>query len=174
MNLAETTSPLVMVKHFGVSLVQAQRAQALLRLGVTEQDVQIAERLMSSTPGEADNVSVSTSPNFLTGMSFFIVAACRACHFRNRRGEKFVGTDTAMTEPTTYERTPLGDTPLLSAFRRIGWIPHSSKKAGKAGNKYGLSRQHMVGYSSRCILILLQTCVAVDRRVDHVCARSVR
>lgn len=65
-SMTETTSPLVMVKRFGVSLAEAQRVQALLRLGVTEQDVQIAERLMSSTPsGEVDHVSVSRSSTFL-------------------------------------------------------------------------------------------------------------
>lgn len=54
MNLPETA----LHKLSGVSLAQAQRVQALLQLGVTEQDVQIAERLMSTTPpGDADKVS---------------------------------------------------------------------------------------------------------------------
>lgn len=36
----------VMAKHFGVTQKQALRTQALLRLGVTDEDVRIAERLM--------------------------------------------------------------------------------------------------------------------------------
>lgn len=38
----------VMAKHFGVTQKQALRTQALLRLGVTEEDVKIAERLLAS------------------------------------------------------------------------------------------------------------------------------
>lgn len=38
----------VMSKHFGVTQKQALRTQALLRLGVTEEDVKIAERLLGS------------------------------------------------------------------------------------------------------------------------------
>lgn len=45
----------VMVKHFGVTPEQALRTQALLRLGVTDEDVRIAERLMGSR-SEAENV----------------------------------------------------------------------------------------------------------------------
>ncbi|CAM9121155.1 unnamed protein product [Discosporangium mesarthrocarpum] len=37
----------VMMKFFGVSVQQALRARALLRLGVTEADVKVAERLMA-------------------------------------------------------------------------------------------------------------------------------
>lgn len=77
MNLTEKASPLVMVKHFGVSLAQAQRVQALLRLGVTEQDVQIAKSLQLPA-GQADNVSVSTSPIFLPRRKYIIIAARRA------------------------------------------------------------------------------------------------
>lgn len=47
----------VMVKHFGVTQKQALRTQALLRLGVTDEDVRIAERLMGSRSEGADNVS---------------------------------------------------------------------------------------------------------------------
>lgn len=47
----------VMVKHFGVTQEQALRTQALLRLGVTDEDVRIAERLMGSR-SEAENVCV--------------------------------------------------------------------------------------------------------------------
>lgn len=49
-------SPFIMAKHFGVSLQQAQRVQALLRLGVTEEDVSIAERLMRSRSDGPDQV----------------------------------------------------------------------------------------------------------------------
>lgn len=45
----------VMIRHFGVTQKQALRTQALLRLGVTEQDVRIAERLMGSRTDGADN-----------------------------------------------------------------------------------------------------------------------
>lgn len=92
MHLTETASSLVMVKHFGVSLSQAQRVQALLRLGVTEQDVQIAERLMSSTPpGGADNVSAPKEP---------IMAAARREYgdLMSLRGEKFVHCCYVQTE----------------------------------------------------------------------------
>lgn len=44
----------VMAKHFGVTPEQALRTQALLRLGVTDEDVRIAERLMA-TRSTADN-----------------------------------------------------------------------------------------------------------------------
>lgn len=47
----------VMLKHFGVTQEQALRTQALLRLGVTDEDVRIAERLMASRSA-GDNVSV--------------------------------------------------------------------------------------------------------------------
>ena len=47
----------VMVKHFGVTQEQALRTQALLRLGVTDEDVRIAERLMASR-STGDNVSL--------------------------------------------------------------------------------------------------------------------
>lgn len=46
----------VMSKHFGVTQKQALRTQALLRLGVTEEDVKIAERLLASR-FVGDNVS---------------------------------------------------------------------------------------------------------------------
>lgn len=48
----------VMSKHFGVTQKQALRTQALLRLGVTEEDVKIAERLLASR-FVGDNVSES-------------------------------------------------------------------------------------------------------------------
>lgn len=46
----------VMAKHFGVTQKQALRTQALLRLGVTDEDVRIAERLMGPRSA-GDNVS---------------------------------------------------------------------------------------------------------------------
>ena len=95
MNLAGKASPLVMVKHFGVSLNQAQRVQALLRLGVNEEDVRVAERLMRSrTDGAAiqnNNVSVLTPLNSLTERNSTVVAARRGyVHFMSLRGEKSV------------------------------------------------------------------------------------
>lgn len=79
MNLPETVCPLVMVKHFGVNLAQAQRVAALTRLGITEQDVRIAERLMSSPPpGAADNVSVSTFPRLPASKESIVIVAHRA------------------------------------------------------------------------------------------------
>lgn len=44
----ESVSPFVMSKFFGVTPQQAQRVQALLRLGVTDDDVRVAERLFGS------------------------------------------------------------------------------------------------------------------------------
>lgn len=46
----------VLVRRFGVTQKQALRSQALLRLGVTEQDVRIAERLIGSRRDGADDV----------------------------------------------------------------------------------------------------------------------
>lgn len=51
----------VMSKHFGVTQEQALRTQALLRLGVTDEDVKIAERLLASRL-VGDNVSVYAFP----------------------------------------------------------------------------------------------------------------
>ena len=51
----------VMMRHFGVTQKQALRTQALLRLGVTEADVKIAERLLVSRSEGADNVCVFIS-----------------------------------------------------------------------------------------------------------------
>lgn len=51
-----------MIRHFGVTQKQALRTQALLRLGVTETDVRIAERLMGSRSDGADNVCGLISP----------------------------------------------------------------------------------------------------------------
>lgn len=48
----------VMAKHFGVTQEQALRTQALLRLGVTDEDVRIAERLMGPRSA-GDNVSLT-------------------------------------------------------------------------------------------------------------------
>ncbi len=45
-----------MIRHFGVTQKQALRTQALLRLGVTEADVKIAERLLVSRSEGAGNV----------------------------------------------------------------------------------------------------------------------
>lgn len=47
----ESASPFVMSKFFGVTPQQAERVQALLRLGVTDDDVRVAERLMGSRSG---------------------------------------------------------------------------------------------------------------------------
>lgn len=57
----------VMVKHFGVTQEQALRTQALLRLGVTDEDVRIAERLMGSRSG-AENVCVIQPCQFSTAL----------------------------------------------------------------------------------------------------------
>ncbi|CAM9389674.1 unnamed protein product, partial [Sphacelaria rigidula] len=43
-----------MSKHFGVTPTQALRTQALLKLGVTEEDVRVAERLMSPSKESKD------------------------------------------------------------------------------------------------------------------------
>lgn len=44
----------VMSKFFGVSLEQMKRAQALLRLGVTEDDLKVAEKLFRELPPNAE------------------------------------------------------------------------------------------------------------------------
>lgn len=63
----------VMAKHFGVTQKQALRTQALLRLGVTDEDVRIAERLMGPR-STGDNVSLRQSSRvsalLFTGGSF--------------------------------------------------------------------------------------------------------
>ncbi|KAG5188817.1 hypothetical protein JKP88DRAFT_303608 [Tribonema minus] len=41
----------IMQKQFGVSMEQMKRTQALLRLGVTEDDLKVAERLFAELPG---------------------------------------------------------------------------------------------------------------------------
>lgn len=64
----------VMVKHFGVTQKQALRTQALLRLGVTEEDVRIAERLMGSRKEGADN---SVSLEGKCQITFSEIAYCR-------------------------------------------------------------------------------------------------
>lgn len=51
----------VMAKHFGVTQEQALRTQALLRLGVTDEDVRIAERLMAAR-SSGDTVSRLSLP----------------------------------------------------------------------------------------------------------------
>ncbi|CAM9111946.1 unnamed protein product [Ectocarpus sp. 12 AP-2014] len=58
----------VMVKHFGVTQKQALRTQALLRLGVTDEDVRIAERLMGSRSEGADNTP--SKEEWLLGVTY--------------------------------------------------------------------------------------------------------
>lgn len=62
----------VMTKHFGVTQEQALRTQALLRLGVTDEDVRIAERLMGTrSAGDSDNVSF-----FFIGIFLVLLPLC--------------------------------------------------------------------------------------------------
>lgn len=72
----------VMAKHFGVTPEQALRTQALLRLGVTDEDVRIAERLMA-TRSTADNVSCGIADRQIssrqTGLKF-VSRSCRLVH----------------------------------------------------------------------------------------------
>eukprot|EP00903_Cladosiphon_okamuranus_P017456 g16078.t1 len=58
----------VMLRHFGVTQKQALRTQALLRLGVTEQDVRIAERLMGSRRDGAD--TTHSKEEWLLGVTY--------------------------------------------------------------------------------------------------------
>ncbi|CAM9945298.1 unnamed protein product, partial [Ectocarpus fasciculatus] len=58
----------VMVKHFGVTQKQALRTQALLRLGVTDEDVRIAERLMGARSEGADNTP--SKEEWLLGVTY--------------------------------------------------------------------------------------------------------
>ncbi|CAN0136888.1 unnamed protein product, partial [Hapterophycus canaliculatus] len=59
----------VMFKHFGVTQKQALRTQALLRLGVTDEDVRIAERLMGSRTEGADNCT-NSKEEWLLGVTY--------------------------------------------------------------------------------------------------------
>lgn len=46
-NVRDRSSHRPLTKFFGVNPEQARRVQALLRLGVTEEDVKVAERVMA-------------------------------------------------------------------------------------------------------------------------------
>lgn len=62
----EPASPFVTSKFFGVTPEQAQRVQALLRLGVTDDDVRVAERLMRSRSGsQSEGSDNKVSSKFL-------------------------------------------------------------------------------------------------------------
>lgn len=74
----------VMAKHFGVTQKQALRTQALLRLGVTDEDVRIAERLMGPRSA-GDNVSA--------------VAVCVCPSFTIRGGILFLLFDAFVNSP---------------------------------------------------------------------------
>eukprot|EP00752_Nemacystus_decipiens_P013481 g11940.t1 len=60
----------VMIRHFGVTQKQALRTQALLRLGVTEQDVRIAERLMGSRTDGAGQDNTHSKEEWLLGVTY--------------------------------------------------------------------------------------------------------
>lgn len=84
----------VMAKHFGVTQKQALRTQALLRLGVTDEDVRIAERLMGPRSA-GDNVSavdVCFSPRTIPTFFFLVFDAFRQrpirFYMKSRRGRR--------------------------------------------------------------------------------------
>lgn len=109
MNMTETASPLVMVKNFGVSLAEAQRVQALLRLGVTEEDVRIGERLIGM---RRENVSTSSLSLQLADHLMVALWACVR------------GQNVARTAVVYNLREVLrGDTLFLFASFLL-WIPH--------------------------------------------------
>lgn len=73
----------VMTKHFGVTQEQALRTQALLRLGVTDEDVRIAERLMGPRSA-GDNVSLYC--HLLPDSYVLLLAFCVRTFYRREAG----------------------------------------------------------------------------------------
>lgn len=83
----------VMTKHFGVTQEQALRTQALLRLGVTDEDVRIAERLMGPRSA-GDNVSLYCHLLFLS--------SCTCCFWLFVFGRFTEGKQASIDNNTHY------------------------------------------------------------------------
>ncbi|CAM9167134.1 unnamed protein product [Scytosiphon promiscuus] len=104
----------VMVKHFGVTQKQALRTQALLRLGVTDEDVRIAERLMGSRR-EGSDTNTHSKEEWLLGVTYAQMSFHKAL--------QVLGISEAVVEEERARR--------LGELGFCGW----------ASNSYGLSGQ---------------------------------
>jgi hypothetical protein len=165
----------VMCKHFGVSIEQMKRTQALLRLGVTEEDVKIAERLFSELPLSEELISKEERLLGLTRseISFFKALEVLGADLRiieEERSKRLGGL--GIHQFSQGSESPLS--PTSSAFGCPQLCPRTSSGVAEEGKEARRIREmeYVILEQNRKIALLTQEIEVLTAKLNHLDPRG--